>query len=247
MAVKVTSSKKLTHKGGVKIAVHSAAGMGKTMLAASCPKPVVILCERTGADCLTEKNIRDVWERDGELRKGIVTDIPIIEAYTTKDIEAAIDYCRASDDYETIVFDSVSEASKIRLKEELPNHKNGMQAYGEMANGVDALLREMRDDPKNWLFLFHSGKQDVYDDEGNAASTEFIPGFEGQKMNNEFPYLIGDIYCMVAEFDDQGEEKRMLRTRTGDTAFYAKNRRGLLDELEEPHIGRIIWKLTRKK
>lgn len=243
MSVKVRSSKTISNKGGIKIAVHSKAGMGKTMLAASCPKPVVILCERTGADSLTERNIREVW---GD-KKGITYDIPIIEAYTPAEIEEAIDFVRASDDYETIIFDSVSEMSKIMLKEELPNHKNAMQAYGLMAQNVDKLIRDMRDDPKNWVFLFHSGREDVYDDEGEPSSTQFIPGFEGQKMNNEFPFLIGDIYCLVADFDEQGEEKRMLRTRTGDTTYYAKNRRGLLDELEEPHMGRIFWKLTKKK
>lgn len=242
MPVKVRSSKTISNKGGVKIAVHSEAGQGKTMLAASCPKPVVILCERTGADSLTEENILDVW---GD-KKGITTDIPIIEAYTSKDIEAAIDFVRESDDYETVIFDSVSEMSKIRLKEILPNHKDGRQAYGEMALAVDTLIREMRDDDKNWLFLFHSGREDVYDEEGEPSATQFVPAFEGQKMQNEFPFLIGDIYCLLTEFDDKGEPIRMLRTRTGDTAYYAKNRRGRLEELEVPHMGSIFWKLTRK-
>lgn len=243
MAIKLRSSKDISNKGGVKIAVHSKAGQGKTMLAASSPKPVVILCERTGADSLTERNIREVW---GD-KKGVSYDIPIIEAYTTAEIEEAIDYVRSSDKFETVIFDSVSEMSKIRLKEELPNHKNAMQAYGMMAQHVDQLIREMRDDPKNWVFLFHSEKEEVHDDEGEAYSTEFVPGFEGRKMQHEFPYLIGDIYCLVSEFDDNGQEKRMLRTRTGDSAHYAKNRRGLLDELEEPHIGRIFWKLKKRK
>lgn len=246
MSIKIRSSKTISHKGGIKVAIHSLAGMGKTMLAASCPKPVVILTERTGADCLTEANIKDVWSVDGKLKKGIVTDIPIIEAYTTSDIEEAITFCRNSDDYETIIFDSVSEMSKLRLKEALPNHKNAMQAYGVMAAHVDQLIREMRDDPKNWVFLFHSEREDVYNDEGEASSTMYVPGFEGQKMQNEFPYLIGDVYALVSEFDDEGQENRVLRTRQGDSTYYAKNRRGRLDELEEPHIGRIFWKLNRK-
>ena len=243
MAIRIKSSKKVTSRGGIKIAIHSAAGMGKTMLAATAPKPIIILTERTGDDCLSEQNIKAVFKGVN----GITTDIPIIEAYTVSAIEEAIEYCRNSDDYETIFLDSVSELSKLKLKEEAPLHKNKLQAYGEMADHVDDLLRAMRDDKKNWVFLFHSDKNDVYDDDGEASSTVMVPGFEGQKMLNEFPYLIGDVYCMVSEFDDQGEEKRMLRTRQGDTAYFAKNRRGRLDELEPPHIGRIFWKLTKKK
>lgn len=242
MAIKIRSSKVIANKGGVKIGVHSSAGMGKTMLAATCPKPVVILTERTGADCLSPENIKSVWGK----AKGITYDIPIIEAYTATDICEAIDYCRKSHEYETVVFDSVSEMSKIRLKDELPKHKNAMQAYGVLAIDVDNLMREMRDDPKNWVWLFHSDKEDIYNDEGEASATQFVPGFEGQKMNNEFPHLVGDVYCLVSEFDEEGVEKRMLRTRTGDTAFYAKNRRGRLDELETPHMGSIFWKLKSK-
>ena len=243
MAVKLRSSKDIANKGGVKIAVHAAAGMGKTMLAASCPAPVIILTERTGVDCLTEENIRDVY---GDA-KGITYEVPTIEAYTSADFEEAVEYCRKSKKFKTIIVDSVSELSKIKLKEELPDHKNMMQAYGSMAQHVDSLIRAMRDDPKNWLFLFHSEKEDVYNDEGEASSTVFVPGFEGKKMQGEFPYLIGDVYCMVTEFDEDGEEKRMLRTRQGDTIFYAKNRRGRLAELERPHMGSILWKLSRKQ
>lgn len=240
--MKIVSSNKLAEEGGVKIVVHGAAGMGKTMLAASCPKPLLILTEKTGADSLTEENIRKVYGN----QKGITYDIPVVEAYSTADIEKAINFARESDEYQTIVIDSVSELSKLRLKEERPNHKNQLQAYGMMAEDVDNLLRSMRDDDKNWLFLFQSGVFEVYSDDGEASHTQFVPGFEGQKLKVDFPYLLGDVYCMVAEFDDEGIEKRMLRTRQGDTVFYSKNRRGKLKELEPPHIGRIFWKLTRK-
>ena len=212
------------------------------MLAATAPKPVIILTERTGVDCLSPENIEKVFKG----KKGITKDVPVIEAYNSSDFEEAVNYVRESDEFETVIVDSVSELSKIRLKEELPNHKNMMQAYGMMALHIDELLRTMRDDPKNWIFLFHSEKEDVYDDEGNPSMTRYIPGFEGQKMQNEFKFLIGDIYCIVNEFDEEGEEVRKLRTRQGDTAHYAKNRRGRLDELEDMHIGRIFWKLKKK-
>ena len=241
MAIKPRSSTKISDSGGIKVAIHAAAGMGKTLLAATAPNPIIILTERTGADSLSPANIEAVFGG----QKGITKDIPVLEAYTTKEIEEAIEYARGSD-HETIVFDSVSEMSKIRLKEEMPKHKNGMQAYGQMASDVDVLLREMRDDDKNWVFLFHTDTEEVYDDEGEPSATLFVPGFEGRKMGREFPYMIGDIYCIVNEFSDEGEEKRMLRTRQGDTASYAKNRRGRLDELERMHLGSLFWKLKRK-
>lgn len=240
MAVKIKSSNLLVGKGGIKVAVHSAAGMGKTMLAATCPKPVIIMTERTGVDSLSEKNIKAVF---GD-QKGITYKIPVIEAYTIPDIEEAIDLVRNDDRFETVIFDSCSEMSKIKLNDALPKHNNKLQAYGELALDVDHLLREMRDDEKNWVWLFHSGRDELFDDEGDAVGTTIIPNFEGQKLNTEFPFLIGEVYCIVSEFDeDTGKETRMLRTRQGDTAYVAKNRRGGLDELEPVHMGRIFWKL----
>ena len=65
------------------------------------------------------------------------------------------------------------------------------------------------------------------------------------KLGGEFPYLIGDIYAIVDEDDEEGNPRRMLRTRQGDTIYKAKNRRGGLDELEPMHLGSIFWKLNK--
>ena len=135
----IQSSNKMAGKGGVKIAVHSAAGMGKTMLAATCPKPVIILTERTGADSLSEANIRDVY---GD-KKGITYDIPIVEAYNVPDMEAAIEMCRTDKRFETIIFDSVSEMSKLKLKAELPLHYVRREDYVQAIATIMAKLDAM--------------------------------------------------------------------------------------------------------
>ena len=67
------------------------------------------------------------------------------------------------------------------------------------------MLRELLDSDKNIVYLFHSHKVEVYDEEGNPSGTNYVAGFEGQKMKTDFSHLVGDIFCIVNDFDDEGE------------------------------------------
>ena len=241
MPVKVKLASKVAREGGVKLAVHAAAGMGKSMLAATLTKPVVILTERTGADCFSDENIRQIYGGKGN------TKIGVVEAYTIEDVEEAFTELVEDERFDTIVLDSASELSKMLLKLAMEGTTNKMQAYGMMADNIDELLRNLIDCPKNIVFLFHSHKVEVYDEEGNEMGTNFVAGFEGQKMKTDFSHMIGDIFCIVNDFDDQGEETRLLRTRQRDTPFYAKNRSGMLKDLEPMNLQAIIDKLSGVK
>ena len=236
--MKIVSASDIKKSSGVKIAVHGAAGMGKTMLAATCRKPLVILTEETGADSLGKENILRVFPDE----KLITTDIDFLPAYTPSKFKEATEIALKSE-YETIIFDSISEACKLLLSDEKANYTNQMQAYGKMAEKIDILLRTLRSSEKNIVLLFHSKRvEDSYNEEGGSVVT-YVPGFEGRVMTDEFPYLFGDVYCLVNEFDDEGNEVRRLRTRQGDTLYFAKCRSGVLPELCPPHIGKIIKKL----
>tara|TARA_R110000851_G_scaffold39729_7_gene100732 strand:+ start:8822 stop:9577 length:756 start_codon:yes stop_codon:yes gene_type:complete len=234
----IVSAQSITQKGGIKVAIQAIAGMGKTMLAATCTKPIVILTERTGATCLSEANIRKVYGNDA-----VTTNIPVVEAYTIADFEDALDKLMADKRFDTIFIDSTSELSKMLLAKAKPNYKNKLQAYGDMAEQIDIFIRSLNDAPKNIVFLFHSVASDSWDEEGEPMGTVMVPGFEGQKMKTDFPFLNGEIYVMVNDFDDDGEETRMIRTRQGDTNTYAKNRSGTLNDIEPPHIDKLFAKL----
>ena len=236
--MEIKSASAIRRVGGIKIAIHAAAAMGKTILTATLKKPIIILTERTGASSLSLKNIKAVY---GE--SAVTTKIPVVEAYTVAEVEEAVAKLSKDKRFDTIVFDSMSELSKMLLKEAIPNYKNKLQAYGDMADQVDEFIRSLNSCKKNIVFLFHSVASESYDEEGDPIGTVMVPGFEGQKMKADFPFLNGDIFCMVNEFDDEGNEKRFLRTRQGDTIHYAKNRSGGLKELEEPHLEKIFAKL----
>lgn len=236
--MKIVSAHTITQKGGIKIAVQAVAGMGKTMLAATATKPIVILTERTGATCLSAANINKVFGKDA-----VTTNIPVVEAYTVEDFEEAVNTLMSDDRFDTIFIDSASELSKMVLTKAKPNYKNKLQAYGDMAEEIDRFIRSLNDAPKNIVFLFHSVPHPSWDEEGEPIGTVMVPGFEGQKMQTDFPFLNGEIFAMVNDFDDEGEETRMIRTRQGDSNIYAKNRSGSLNEMEPPHIDKLFAKL----
>lgn len=236
---KIISSTKITHEGGVKMAIHSAAGVGKTILTATLKKPLIILTEVGGAESLNKDKIKEIYGKDA-----VSTNIPIVPSYSVADFEEALAEYLNDDRFDTIVIDSVSELSKLLLKEITPKHKNKLQAYGEMAEHIDDLIRGLNKEEKNIVYLFHSVAQETYDEDGEPSSTVVVPSFEGQKMRTEFPFLNGNIFCLLIDYGDDGEPQRFLRTRQGDTIYYAKNRNGMLDELEPPHLQKLINKLT---
>ena len=81
MPVKIRLASKVSKEGGVKIAVHAPAGMGKTLLTSTLKNPVVILTEKTGADCLSNENITKVYGKEA------TTKIGVVEAYTIEDLK----------------------------------------------------------------------------------------------------------------------------------------------------------------
>ena len=127
-----------------KVAIFGRPGRGKSMLAATCRKPLVILTEPGGADSLTEDNIRKVFGppkttdaivkellADKELgftketaaayapHCAICYDIPRIEAFDKKTLDEAVTFVTSDSDaakeYETIMLDSATQATEILL------------------------------------------------------------------------------------------------------------------------------------
>lgn len=134
--IKIISSRKPTNRFR-KVGIFGRPGYGKSMLAATAPKPLVILTEPGGADSLTEDNIIKVFGPPvsvQQMAKTLMTedkmpkekaeayakalqicyDIPRIEAFTKIALDEAIDFVCSSEaaEYETIILDSGTKASE---------------------------------------------------------------------------------------------------------------------------------------
>ena len=236
--IRVKSTAKSASMTFKKIAVHGPAGMGKTTLAATLAgyNPIVILTEKTGEESLQPVTLEKVF---GAGRSDILYDIPYIEAYEPTSFEAAVNFAMGSPDYDTIVFDSFSKASRLILKQQKKDFADGRKAYGEHNDQAIGLLETLMGGDKHCVFLCHTTRIE----DGETGELIYSPSFEGKAFAEKFCYELAHVLYLDSEMDETGASERVLRCHQGDSDRFAKNRGGLLKELEVPHLARIIYKL----
>lgn len=224
-----------------KIAIHGKAGIGKTLLAATAApfKPLVIVTEKTGEESLQPATIEEVF---GAGRSDILYDIDYLEAYEPDDFEKAVDFAMKSE-HDLIIFDSFSKASRLILKAAKKEHAHGLKAYGAHNDTAIELIEALMDQNKHVVCVCHTSRQQ----DGETGDILYSPAFEGKGFGEKFLYELAHVFHLEKFLDDEGIFHRVLRCHQGDSDKFAKNRGGLLKELEEPHLGRLIQKLSGQR
>jgi hypothetical protein len=69
------------------------------------------------------------------------------------------------------------------------------------------------------------------------------PLIEGSKSANELPYIVDEILTMAEIPSDDGPFRAFICTSPNAWGFPAKDRSGRLDEIEEPHLGKLMTKI----
>lgn len=237
--IQIKSSTQVAAQTFKKVCIHGPSGVGKTMLAATLApfRPLVILTEVTGDESLSPDNISRVF---GPGREDILYAVDIIEAFTPDVFEAAIDYAIKSSKHDVIVFDSLSKGSRLILKEAKRTNAHGLKAYGEHNDIIMSVLEDLVFGDKHVIALCHTNR--VEDPE--SGEVIYTPAFEGKSFTEKSVYDWPHVLYLDNMMDDEGSTFRALRCHTGDSNKRCKNRGGALDEIEEPHLGRIIHKLS---
>jgi len=216
MAIKIkkTSDVKIN---GVKCVVYGGAGVGKTRLCATAPKPIIISAE-SGLLSLSD------------------VDCDYIEITSLEDLDAAYNHLSRSNDYDTICLDYLSEICEVVLDKLKPHHKDKRQAYGEMADAILPMLKKFRDiKGKNVVFTVKLIRvQD--EDSGSITEELFIPG---RVLSNQIPYLVDELFCL------QRDRKNLQVMQTvPDRVRFCKDRSGALKAIEKPKDGETELNLT---
>ncbi len=142
MAIKIISTRDYS-ADGVKVLVSGDAGIGKTVLCASAPSPIIISAE-AGLLSLAE------------------VDIPVIEVTSVADVMAAYEFLTESEDakqYKTLCLDSISEIGEVLLAEYKKLNKDPRAAYGQLNDDMASLIRSFRDIKGKHVY-FSLNKQD---------------------------------------------------------------------------------------
>lgn len=224
MAIRLKTTQEAAQLRGVKMLCYGEAGVGKTTLCTTCPAPVIISAE-------------------GGLLSIADSGLPVIEIQSVDDLAEAHQWALESEEarqFKTICIDSLSEIAEVVLANAKRQVKDARQAYGELLEKMMMATRAFRDLPGFHVFM--TAKVEPLKDEMTGV-VKWGPSMPGSKLGPQLPYLFDEVFRLGIGQTPQGESYRFIQTQP-DIQFVAKDRSGKLDAVEEPHIGRIIEKIT---
>lgn len=209
---------------GVKMLVYGQAGSGKTTLAASMPKPLIISAE-------------------GGLLSIQGAALPYIEVSNMTELMQAYEYVAsdAGNGFQSVVLDSISEIGEVVLIHEKSINKDGRAAYGEMAAQMTSIIRAFRDLPNKHVLMIAKVEK-AQDESGRIL---YSPSMPGAKVGQSLPYFFDEVLALRVEKDAEGVAQRALMCDS-DGIWLAKDRSGKLEPWEAPDLGALIAKIGGK-
>lgn len=204
----------------IKSVIYGAPGVGKTVLGATAPAPLILDAE-SGTLSIARQHV-DMVE---------ITDL--------KTLKETYDFLNKSDHkYETVVLDPVTELADVLLEAYKPLYKDARQAYGQMATEMKEVMRLFRELPMHVVFNAH---QEIHNDEFSGLTT-YRPSAPGQAFTGKMAYFYDIVGCM--RIGKKGKDSyRYLQTQP-DFQYQAKDRTGVLDAKEEnPNLSILFHKI----
>lgn len=241
MPVQWSTSEQEAVSNGIKVLVYGDAGLGKTVLVSTCPRPLLISNE-SGTLSLSRANLERLFGKD---RPDICYSIPIMKVTTAEQFEEAYAWCAHPQNphmvnFDTVCLDSISEMAETMLNMLKRSTKDPRQAYGEVIERMETTTRKFRDLPGKHVYI--AAKMEPIKDEMTGISRYGV-SMPGAKLGPKLPFFFDEVFWMGQANDQQGKPFRFLRTQP-DPQHTAKDRSGVLDELEYPHLGAIFNKIT---
>jgi hypothetical protein len=223
---------------GVKVLCYAPAGTGKTVLCATAPAPLILSAE-AGLLSLSRKNLERIF---GVNTPGICYDIPVIQIKTVEDLNAALLFCQSAqaNQIQTVCLDSISEIAETVLNNAKRQVKDPRQAYGELIEKMESVIRAFRDLPNKNVFM--AAKLEPMKDELTGA-IKYGASMPGAKLGHKIPYFFDEVFRLgVGKDQASGQSYRFLQTQP-DLQYDAKDRSGALAAVETPHLGYIFNKI----
>lgn len=210
---------------GIKVLVYGRSGMGKTVLCATAPSPIILSAER---GLLSLRH----------------TNIPVLQIDNLEDFRQAKRWVFESAEarqFGTICLDSISEIAEQCLNNAKRTHKDPRQAYGVLIEEMETHIRDFRDlvGPN----VYFSAKMEPLKDELTGI-VKYTVAMPGSKLGPKMPYFFDEVFRLDVNKDAQGKEYRFLQTFP-DMQYEAKDRSGALAPIEPPDLGHIFNKIRQ--
>lgn len=223
MALNFTTTDRAAALSGVKVLVYGQAGAGKTYLASTAPAPIILSAE-SGLLSLRRMSI------------------PVIEITTVDDLRDAYEWCARSAEasqFQTVCIDSLSEIAEVVLNNAKKQVKDPRQAYGELIEKMESVIRLFRDLPGRNVYM--SAKMEPTKDEMTGV-VKYAPSMPGAKLATKLPYFFDEVFRLGINKTQQGESYRFLQTQP-DFQYEAKDRSGVLAPVEQPNLTHVFNKI----
>jgi hypothetical protein len=236
-----TTANEATDVGGVKALVHGGSGVGKTVLMATMPQPILISAE-SGLLSLRRTNLQRLIDQGFFAVGTLDMDVKVIKVSNVDDLTAAHTWCAQhawSNGFRSVGLDSISEIMEQVLSNAKKQVKDPRQAYGELIEKGQMLVRAFRDLPG--LNVCVAAKQEPAKDELSGV-TRYGPSVPGSKLGPSLPYFFDEVFALRINKDQNGNSYRFLQTQP-DLQYEAKDRSGMLAPMEYPHLGAVFSKV----
>jgi hypothetical protein len=255
----ISADERMRQDKGVKALIVGPAGVGKTSLLRTLDPNTTLFIDLEAGD-LAVQDVRvdslrpRTWEECQHIAayiSGPNPALPPTACYSQAHYDSVVESMGAPDEldkYGTIFIDSITVAGRLCFKwaEQQPESftkegkKDTRNTYGLMGREMISWLTQLqhaRD--KNVIFVGILQKQI---DDFNRVSWELQ--IEGSKTGNELPGIVDQVITMQhVDFDGQ-LYRAFVCQQPNPHSYPAKDRSGRLEMYEEPHLGKLLAKLT---
>ena len=258
----ITAEQRLNEKKGHKLVVCGPSGVGKTSLARTLDTSKTLFMGLEAGDAAIEGVSIDVirprtWQecRDfavflGGPNPSLGEEATYSQAHYEYVVQTYGDPSEVLSKYDTLFVDSITVAGRLcftyctnqpECKSDRTGKLDTRAAYGMQGRemmGWLSHLQHIRD--KNVIFVGILDER--VDDYGRQIYELQI---EGSKTGRELPGIVDEVITMAVMSDDNGSPYRAFVCQTlNQWGYPAKDRSGRLDLLEEPHLGRLLEKMS---
>jgi len=210
----------------VKLLVYGQAGAGKTYMVKEIAQACLLISTEGGLLSIAGTDIDHIEVENHE---------ELLEIFQFLQTEEAMKR------YKIIALDSISEIAEKVLSDEKLSVKDSRQAYGEMQDKMQILIRAYRDLPYH-VYMTCKAERGV-DENG---STIWLPSMPGQKLSQQIPYFFDEVLALRVGKNEDGDPVRWLQTQP-DGVYTAKDRSGKLAPVEPASLRAIFSKILKNE
>lgn len=258
----ISADERMSQDKGVKALIVGPAGVGKTTLLRTLDPVSTLFIDLEAGDLSVQDVQMDTlrprtWEECRDLAVylgGPNPALPATAVFSQAHYDAVVESMGGADalaKYETYFIDSITVAGRLCFKwsEQQPESfndrgkKDTRGTYGLMGREMIGWLTHLQHTRnKNVIFV---GILEKHTDEFNVTRWELQ--IEGGKTGKELPGIVDQIVTMqFIDFGDGKPTRAMVCTEPNVWGYPAKDRAGRLEQIEEPHLGKWLAKLTSK-